>query len=349
MSHIRFGSRIVDQESPCFLVAEIGINHNGDLDLARKSIDAAVHCGADSVKFQYYRTEDFLSDRSLRYEYSSQGATVVESQYSMFKRCELSRDALSQLKAHCDRMGVIFHCTPTSESGLKELLKLGVPVLKNGSDYLTHIPLIRAMGKTGLPTVLSTGMATKTEIDEAVRAFRETGNDQLILLHCTSMYPTPPEEVHLQKIASLQRIFRCPVGFSDHTEGISAAVGATALGARWIEKHFTLDKHLPGPDHAFSADPAEFSSLVGAIRFVERCLGDPHVGPTAGEKGARRDFRLSCAAAAGLSAGHLLNEADLAFLRPGTGLPPSLSHLLTGRRLARAIRAGELITMEDLA
>lgn len=349
MRHIRLGARTVDQKSPCFVVAEIGINHNGDLDLARKCIDAAVCCGADSVKFQYYRTDDFITDRSLCYTYASQDRTVVESQYDMFKRCELDSNALRQLKAHCDRRGVIFHCTPTSEHGLKDLLELGVPVLKNGSDYLTHLPLIRAMGKTGLPTVLSTGMATETEIDEAVRAFRDTGNDQLILLHCTSMYPTPPEEVHLQKISSLQRIFRCPVGFSDHTEGTSAAVGATVLGARWIEKHFTLDKRLPGPDHAFSADPAEFSSLMGAIRFVERCLGDPRIGPTPGEEAARRDFRLSCAAASGLSAGHMLNEADLAFLRPGSGIPPSLSHLLIGRKLARAVRAGELIAMEDLA
>jgi N-acetylneuraminate synthase/N,N'-diacetyllegionaminate synthase len=330
------------------VVAEIGLNHNGDLDLAYKTIDAAVEAGADSVKFQNYRTEDFIGDRSLTYAYESEGRTIVESQYDMFKRCELTRPALVALKAHCDERGIVFHSTPTSEEGVRDLLEIGAPILKNGSDYLTNVHLIRAMGKTGLTTVLSTGMATLADIDDAVRAFRETGNEQLILLHCTSSYPTTPEDVHLRKMATLGAAFQSLVGFSDHTAGTTAAIGAVALGACWIEKHFTLDKSLPGPDHRFSADLDEFRTLVNGVRTVEQCLGTAIVGPTESEAQGRRDFRLSCAAARDLPAGHRLTDRDVAFRRPGVGLPPKDVSWVVGRRTARRVKAGEVFTSENM-
>lgn len=323
MIPIRIGRRQVGSGSPCFLVAEIGLNHNGDVDLARRAIDAAAKAGADAVKFQSYRTEDFLADRSLTYRYVSRGRTVVEPQYEMFKRCELDASALAELKAHADRRGIVFHSTPTSEAGVRQLVELGVPVLKNGSDYLAHLPLIRAMGRTELPTVLSTGMATVAEIDAAVRAFRGTGNERLILLHCTSSYPTLPRDAHLRKIGSLAAAFDCPVGFSDHTRGVAAAAAAVVLGACWIEKHFTLDKTLPGPDHHFSADPAEFWALVEAVRTVEDSLGDARLGPAPSELEGRREFRLSCVTARPLPAGHVVREHDVLFRRPGTGLSPA--------------------------
>jgi N,N'-diacetyllegionaminate synthase len=348
MRHIRIGERRIGPDHPAFLVAEIGINHNGDMELARAMIDAAAESGADSVKFQNYRTEDFISDRSITYEYISQGKPVVETCYDMFKRCELSRDDLMMLSEHCSRRGVVFHSTPTSPDGIADLLAAGVSVFKNGSDYLTHLPLIRAMGETGLPTLISTGMATLSEIDDAVRIFRATGNDRLILLHCTSCYPTPDQEVNLSRIPALAMAFGCPVGFSDHTFGILGTAGAVLLGACWIEKHFTLDKNLPGPDQSYSSDPEEFKSLVESVRRIEKMRGTSGIQPTASETRSRREYRLSCVAANELSAGHDLTEADIAFRRPGIGLPPSQAHLLLGRRLKHSLSCGEVITLNDL-
>lgn len=347
MNLIRVGERLIGNRQPCFLVAEIGINHNGDITLAKKMIDSALEAGADAVKFQNYRTEDFITDRSMTYQYISQEKTIVESQYDMFKRCELTTESLRELKAYCDRQNIGFHSTPTSLAGIRDLVEIGTPILKNGSDYLTNLPLIRYMGQTGLPTLLSTGMATLAEIDDAVQTFRETGNEQLILLQCTSSYPTPPEDVHLRKIPALAAVFGCCVGFSDHTEGITAAVGAVTLGACWVEKHFTLDKNLPGPDHHFSCDPKEFHALVNAVRAIEKSLGESTITPSPAETLGRRDYRLSCVAARDLPEGYYLTESDIAFRRPGTGLPPKAQEWLVGRQLTQVVNIGHVFEVTD--
>lgn len=349
MRTVQAGDTVIGSGHPCFLVAEVGINHNGDLDLARRSIDAAADAGANGVKFQNYRTEDFIVDRSLTYEYVSGGKTVVESQYEMFKRCELSPDSLAELKRHCDERGVTFFSTPSSEEGLRTLTGLDVKLLKNGSDFLVHLPLIRSMARTGVATVLSTGMATAAEIDDAVRAFREAGGSDLILLHCTSSYPTPAGDVHLRKIPALSATYGCPVGLSDHTDGTVAALGAVALGACFLEKHFTVDRDLPGPDHRFSSDSREFRELAGAVRYLEEALGSSVVGPTPSEEVGRRDYRLSCIAARDLPVGHRLGEEDISFARPGTGLPPKGVQWLLGRSLGRSVEAGNPIQPSDLA
>jgi N,N'-diacetyllegionaminate synthase len=349
MKTVRLQGRHVGIGCPAILAAEIGLNHNGDINLAHRLIDAAAEAGADAVKFQNYRTEDFLSDRSLTHEYVSRGERVIESQYDMFKRYELSPGVLVQLRAHCDQRGLIFFSTPTSEAGIHDLVRAGATLLKNGSDYLVHLPLIRAMARTGLPTVLSTGMATLAEIDDAVRAFRAAGGQDLILLHCTSSYPTPAEDVHLRKLPVLAGAFDCLIGFSDHTWGIVAAVGAVAQGACFIEKHFTLDKNLPGPDHQFSADPAELRALVDAVRTIEKTLGESAIGPSPSEAVGRRDFRLSCVAARDLAAGCTLTEADVTFRRPGTGLPPGALSWVLDRRLRRDLRAGSVLQPDDFA
>lgn len=273
MKVVRIGKRLVGEGQPCFLAAEVGINHNGDMDLAHRCIDAAAEAGADAVKFQNYHTEDFLSDRSLTYEYVSQGKTVVEPQYDMFKRCELAPASLRELCEHCDQRSVIFFSTPMSEKGIDELVDVGSPLLKNGSDCLVHLPLIRAMARTGLPTVISTGMATLEDMKDAVEAFRQAGGRDLILLHCTSSYPTPPADVHLRKIAALSAAFDCVAGLSDHTDGTVAAIGAVALGACMIEKHFTLGKNLPGPDHRFSADPGNFGAWWNRFAHWKKTWG----------------------------------------------------------------------------
>jgi N-acetylneuraminate synthase/N,N'-diacetyllegionaminate synthase len=347
MNPIRIGRRELGPGRPCFIAAEIGINHNGDLDLAHRAIEAAAAAGADAVKFQNYRTEDFLADHALTYTYLSQGREITESQFAMFKRCELGYPQLCELKAHCDHLGIAFFSTPTGLDGVRDLQRLGVVLLKNGSDYLTHLDLIRAMAATGLPTVLSTGMATAAEIDDAVVAFRGAGGKDVILLHCTSSYPTPAAEVNLRRIPVLAEAFACPSGFSDHTEGTAAVVGAVCLGACFVEKHFTLDRGLPGPDHRFSADPGEFAELVRAIRAVESSLGSPALGPTPSEAAGRAGFRLSCLAAAPLAAGIRLGPEHIRFQRPGTGLPPRLRDALLGRVLCRDVVAGHVFAWED--
>ena len=220
--------------------------------------------------------------------------------------------------------------------------------------------MIQTMARTGLPTVISAGMATLAEIEDAVNAFRSAGGKELILLHCVSTYPTPAEDVHLRKMQTLAAKFDCPVGFSDHTWGNDAALGAVALGACMIEKHFTLDKNLPGPDHRFSADPIEFQTLVRAVRALEKdpkavactwqkCLGEAEIGPAVSEAASRQDFKLSCVAVKDLPSGHPLNDSDITFCRPGTGLPPKAALSLVGKRLARPVRKEHVFSMKDFS
>ncbi|OOZ41873.1 hypothetical protein BOW53_02185 [Solemya pervernicosa gill symbiont] len=341
------GGRRLGDDTPCFIAAEIGINHNGDMKIAHQAIDAAVDAGADGVKFQNYVTEDFLSDKSLTYRYISQGREIVESQYEMFKRCELSSMQLAELKAHCDERGVTFFSTPTGISSLRDLLELGVSLIKNGSDFLTHLDLIREMARSEVPTVLSTGMATVAEIDDAVGAYRSAGGDALLLLHCTSSYPTPPEDINLRRVPTLSQLFGLPVGFSDHTEGTVAAAGAVALGACFVEKHFTLNKHMPGPDHRFSTDPEEFGFLVRDIRNIESALGSSIVAPTKAEMMSRHDFRLSCTASRAMRLGEIVERNSMVFHRPGSGIPPKLSEALVGLTVKRDVPAGHRFSWED--
>ena len=346
---ILLGDRPVGPGHPAVVIAEIGINHNGDLDLARRSIDAAARAGADACKFQNYRTEDFITDRSLTYSYRSGGRDVVETQFEMFKRYELTPDQLAALREHAAAAGLLFLSTPTSRSGIDDLVDLKADGVKNGSDFLTNLPLIEAMAGSGLPTILSTGMATLAEVDDAVRAFRGAGGTQLVLLHCTSAYPTPLTDVHLRKLPTLAASFGVPVGLSDHTDGIVAAGGAVALGASVIEKHFTVDKTLAGPDHHVSADEADLASLVAAVRSLEVALGRAEIGPTEAEEAGRTAFRLSCLAADDLPAGHRLTADDIAFGRPGTGLAPKGRDWLLGRVLGRDVARGAVLTPADFA
>jgi N-acetylneuraminate synthase/N,N'-diacetyllegionaminate synthase len=347
---IRMGARLVGPRQPVLLAAEIGINHNGDMALAHRLIDLAADAGADAVKFQNYRTEDFISNHELTWSYVSEGRKVTESQYDMFKRCELSPTALAELHAHCRQRQILFFSTPTGESGVADLVRVGADMLKNGSDYLVHLPLIRAMAATRLPTILSTGMALESEIDDSVTAFRAAGGTNLVLLVCTSAYPTPLSDARLRRIGVMQERFRCPVGFSDHTEGIVAALGAVALGACMVEKHFTVDKQMAGPDHRFSADPDELAALVAGVRALEQALGAAgDLGPTPAENEARKGYRLSCVAARDLPAGHRIEPTDVAFRRPGTGFLPKDVSQVVGARLIEAVTAGHVFVSTDLA
>ena len=318
----------------CMLIAEIGINHNGDLELAKQMIAKAASSGADAVKFQNYKTEDFISDKSLTYTYSNKGSSITESQFDLFKRCELCLEDLFALKSCCDEHGVQFISTPTSDLGVNDLLEVGSSWIKNGSDYLGHLSLIRTMALSGLPTIISTGMATESEISDAVHTFRDSGGENLILLACTSSYPTPPEHLHLRRIPYLSQKYDCHSGFSDHSVGCDAAVTAVSMGACIVEKHFTLDRNLDGPDHWFSSTPDEFSELVLRVRNVEKMMGSNCLKPADVELESRQNFRLSCAAARDLVVGTVLSSKDICFRRPATGLPPKSIDLILGKALA---------------
>ena len=344
---IALGGRAIGDGHPCFVAAEIGINHNGDMALARRAIQAAVEAGADGVKFQNYETADFLADDTLQYTYQSQGREVTESQLAMFKRCELSEAQLRELKAYCDELGTVFFSTPTSARGVEILKRLNSPLVKNGSDFLPHLDLIRTMARSGMPTVLSTGMATVGEIDDAVEAFGQAGGRDLIVLHCTSSYPTPPCDINLRRIPTLRATYGVLSGFSDHSEGTAAAVGAVVLGACFVEKHFTVDRGLPGPDHRFSSDPQEFAELVRAIRAVEEALGSERIRPTPSEAAGRASYRLSCLAAEALPAGTRLDAAHIVFRRPGTGIAPKQAADLQGMVLRRAVPKGHVFQWGD--
>jgi N-acetylneuraminate synthase/N,N'-diacetyllegionaminate synthase len=347
MKTVHVGDRVVGEGEPALVVAEIGINHNGDIDLAHQLVDAAAKAGADAVKFQNYHTEDFVTDRSLTYKYVVQGREVVEKQYEMFKRCELALPVLKELRKHSAEKNLIFFSTPTSEKGVHDLVDLGVPMLKNGSDYLQHLRLIQTMAGTGLPCVISTGMGTREDVDDAIRAFREGGGRELILLVCTSLYPAPPKEVNLRRIPAMARMYDLPVGLSDHTQGIEVAIGAVALGACIIEKHFTLDTRMQGPDHRFSADPSDFKALVNALRKIEESLGESDIGPTPSEIRLRQQYRLSCVAARDLPAGHRLSASDIMFSRPGTGMPPKEEASLLKKKLTRDVDLGHVFMSDD--
>lgn len=344
---IQVGNKIIGKDHPCFIAAEIGINHNSDIELAIKMIDAAADSGADAVKFQNYYTEDFILDKNLKYTYISEGREITESQFDMFKRYELSFEQLQILKEHCDNRDLLFFSTPTSKKGLDDLVRLKVGLLKNGSDLLVNLPLVEAMARTRIPTILSTGMSFISEIDDAVRSFEEAGGNELILLLCTSSYPTPDEDVNLLKLGSLSKAFNYPVGFSDHTWGTEAAIAAVALGTCFIEKHFTLDKNLPGPDHRFSSDPSELKQLISAVRKTEKMLGTSKIGPTKSEKSGRFEFRLSCAAARDIMPGETLTEQDILFIRPASGLHPRFYKNLVNRKSKYQIKKGKFFQLND--
>jgi N,N'-diacetyllegionaminate synthase len=323
-----------------FIIAEIGLNHNGDFDLAVESVKAAAETGADAVKFQNYKTEDFIFDKSLMFTYRSGGKEIIESMWDICKRCEMKIEWLPKLKKLCDELGVTFLSTPTSESGVKDLVDIGVPILKNGSDYLTHLQLLRYMGTTGKTVIISTGMADKADVQEAIDAVRSGGTSPIILMHCTSSYPTEPEDVNLNRMVALRETFCLPAGFSDHTIGSSAAVQAVSLGVCIIEKHFTLDHDLRGPDHWFSMTPSEFKQYVSDIRKAELRMGKRCIEPAEIEKTNRKYYRLSLIVSKDLPAGHMLKAGDFVITKPGLGLPPKEAENVIGRLLTQYVCKG---------
>ena len=339
-----------------FIIAEAGVNHNGDLALARRLVEIAKESGADAVKFQTFRAADLVTRDAPAAQYQTRNAGATR-QFEMLKQLELPEAWHAELKTHADALGIEFFSTPFSESAVDLLVRTGVRRLKLPSGELTNKPLLEHAARSGLPLILSTGMGTLEEVEAAVgwvQAARPAGYSAregevpLCVLHCTSNYPAAPEALNLRAIRTLAFALQLPVGYSDHSEGSSAALAAVALGASVIEKHITFDRNAPGPDHLASMEPGPFTAYVAGLRELEAMLGDGRKLPHASELDTLAVARRSIVAAAALPAGHVLRREDLHLRRPAGGLEPAKLDALLGRTLAQPLTAGQALAWAQL-
>lgn len=332
--------------SRVFVVAEIGVNHNGSREMAFALIDAAKEAGADAVKFQTFHADELASPRAEMAAYQVANTGTRKSQLDMLRRLQFSADDFLALRRYADEKGIRFFSTPFDFASVDLLEALEVQMYKIGSGDLTNLPLLRYVAAKGKPILLSTGMATLGEVEEALQAVE--GKAPVTLLHSTTNYPTEPHEVNLRAMVTLHQAFGVPVGYSDHTAGWEVAVAAVALGATIIEKHLTLSKDLPGPDHRASLEPDEFRQMVHAIRTVEQALGDGRKRPTPAEEAIKRQVRKSLVARRDLPAGHVITEEDVAIKRPEVGILPKDLDLVIGRRLRQLVRKDQFLYWTDL-
>lgn len=334
--------------SPCFIIAEAGVNHNGDPELARQLIDAALAMGADAVKFQTWITEKQVTPDAILADYQRENIGSQESQFEMLKRLELSYDTFRDLQTYADRRGILFLSTPDEEDSADFLDSLGLPLFKIGSGEVTNPFLIQHIARKQKPIILSTGMATLAEVEAAVAVVENAGNKNLILLHCVSNYPAEPQECNLRAMETLRTAFGYPVGFSDHTMGIDIALAAVAMGARVIEKHLTLDTRMEGPDHSSSLNPSEFKTMVEAIRRVESALGTGRKHPTQSELSTKKVVQKAIVARQNLASGTILEEKHLALRRTSGGLPPAMMPMVLGRTVQIDLIENQVLRLEDV-
>jgi sialic acid synthase SpsE len=345
---VRIGDRLVGDGQEPFVVAEVGINHNGELDKAFEMIKVAKMAGVNAVKFQTFKAEEFVGDKNQMFTYFSQGKQVTESMLEMFQRYEFTRDEWKLIKTKCDEEQILFLSTPQNRSDLELLLELGIPAIKVGSDDFTNLPLLKSYVQTGLPVILSCGMADLAEVYQSLETVGALDGYPTILLLCTSQYPTPPQDANLLKLKTLSKTFpMIPLGFSDHTQGPLASSLAVGLGASFFEKHFTLDRNLPGPDHWFSEDADSLKVWVDHIRQSYSMLGSPIVRPTDKELEMRILARRSIAAISDIKEGDVLSESNIGLRRPGNGLAPHMWNSVLGKRAAANIAKGDLIKWSD--
>ena len=345
-NELTLGDRLVGPGRPVFVIAEAGVNHNGVLSSAFELIDVAAHAGADAVKFQTFIAEKTISAGATKADYQKLSTGAEESQLEMVRRLELSFDDFRKLKAHCDERGIIFLSTPFDFESVDFLHSLGVPAFKISSGDLTNHPLLRHVAAKGLPVIISTGMGEMDEVEEAIEVVRAAGNNEIALLQCVTNYPADPADVNLRAMQTMAGAFGVPVGYSDHTLGIEVALAATALGACVIEKHFTLDRSFPGPDHQASLEPRELEAMVAGIRKVEAALGSGFKTPAASELSNAAVARRSLVAARAIKAGELMTRDLIELKRPGTGLPPKMLDQVLGKTARVDLKAGTLLELD---
>lgn len=333
------GTKSIGGDAPCFVIAEAGVNHNGDMRIAYDLIDAAIEAKADAVKFQTFKVAQLVASGTPKAAYQAGTTSADESQDDMLRKLELSYHQFQELEAYCHERGIAFISTPFDHESVDFLGLLGVPAFKVPSGEITNLPLLAHIARMGKPVILSTGMSYLSEVERAIRTINDAGNDQIAVLHCVSNYPTAPEDANLNAMLTMRQAFNVPVGFSDHTMGLEIPIAAVALGAKVIEKHFTLDRGMPGPDHRASLEPGELTQLVQDIRAVEKALGDGIKQPKPCEADTRQVIRRSVCLRVSLEAGSIITENDLIALRPATGIPIDQYELVVGRTLHKAVSA----------
>ncbi len=340
----------------CYIIAEAGVNHNGSNELAIKLVKVAAESGADAVKFQTFKAESLVSQMARTAEYQKL-QTGEDSQFSMLKKLEISEELHIKLIDQCKKSGIEFLSTPFDIESAKFLLDLGMKKIKVPSGELTNIPFIKELANYNVPMIVSTGMSTLSEVKDAVEAiqnvreikqFKRPLNEMLTILHCTSNYPAKYKDINLRAMQTLENEFNIPVGYSDHTEGIFVSVSAVAMGATLIEKHFTLDKDMPGPDHKTSLNPEELKEMVKQIRAVEQCLGSGIKAPMENELPVRVLVRRSVVLTSDKKANEVLKLEDLILLRPGHGIAPVDMKKVVGKKLLVDYKSGSTLQWSDL-
>lgn len=335
------GSDIVNNK--VWVIAEAGVNHNGSLELAKKLAEQAKLAGADYVKFQTFKTENLVTLDAKKADYQIENAKEEESQFNMLKKLELSYKEFEELKLYCDEVGIKFLSTPFDLESIDFLRNLGMDLWKIPSGEITNRLYLEKISTMGMPIVLSTGMSDIDEIDVAINILREGGCKDITILHCTTEYPAPVDECNLNVIDTLKNRFKTTIGYSDHTEGIFIPVIAAAKGAKIIEKHFTLDRSMVGPDHRASLEPDELKEMIEQIRKVEKVLGDAEKKPTESEKKNRDIVRKSIVAGRDIKKGEIFSDENLEIKRPGTGISPMRWHDVIGRTAKKDYRKDEII------
>lgn len=348
MKTVQINGREVGDGQSVFVIAEAGSNHNRDINQAKRLIDVAAEAGADAVKFQTFSAETLYSKKTPAMSYLKKGGLLKEGEtvFDLLKQNELPREWQKDLSSYCKLKGIIFLSTPFDLKAVDELEKLNVPAYKIASYEITHLPLLEHAAKTGKPIILSTGMADLTDIETALQVIRGSGNDKAILLHCAINYPPRFEDVNLRAMKTMRQAFQLPVGFSDHTAGITADLAAVALGACVIEKHFTTDRKLPGPDHGFAIEPNELKAMVKGIREVENLLGSPIKKRTPAEDEMYKLGRRSLVAACKIGKGTMITRNMIEVKRPGFGIPTNELSILIGRTAKVDIDEDEILNWD---
>lgn len=341
---IKIGGKLIGENKTPFVIAEAGVNHNGDLETALKLVDAAAEAGADAIKFQTFKAEQVVIGAGQMALYQKKNLGKEESQIEMLRKLELDENFYKIIIKRCQEKGLVFLSTPHGGfESVDFLQKIKVPAFKFGSGDLTNLPVLEYAAKFGKPVILGTGMATLVEVQNAIKTIKKTGNDQIIVLHCTTNYPCPADEVNLRALITMKEKLPVLVGYSDHTLGIDVPIMAVTLGACVIEKHFTLDKNMVGPDHKASLEPTELKAMIQKIKATEIILGSPIKKPNQSELAMTKTVRKSLVSLKAIKKGEKFTEENLGIKRPGTGQAPKNYSKLLGKIAKRDIPTDTLI------